>query len=264
MTMMKCFSQDNMEKDLYKIAIQNMGENTSKVFAGDALLKACQETYNETPDVFANEIKKRLSDSESHNIADLGSFKGELLQQIIGKLPSYDFKTIAVDINEDAIKDNQAETKIVADLKKLPFENKSVDVEIVRYVLQWNYWENQKKILQEVARTVKDFALIEHAGADSKEPDEYRKRAGSLFSGEEIPKLKRGENFFSSRKEIEDWLNDEGIKFERIEEKIINNVSEVYTERFGLSPEENIKTKEILGDKDFLIKTDWVIYPKNG
>lgn len=240
-----------------------MGENTSKVFAGDALLKASQETYNETITIFSNEIKKRLPNDKSYNIADLGSFKGELLQQIINILPNYKFETIAVDINENALKDNQAETKIIADLKKLPFEDKSVDVEIIRYVLQWNYWENQKKILQEVARTTKSFALIEHAGADSQEPDEYRKRIGSLFSGEEILKLKRGENFFSSRKEIEDWLKDEGIVFERIGEKIINNLSEVYTERFGLSTDEDIKMKELLGDKDFLVKTDWIIYPHN-
>ena len=57
-------------------------------------------------------------------------------------------------------------------------------------------------------------------------------------------------------------MTEEGIKFERINEKIIIDIAEIYSERFGLSEEEFIKTKEILADKNFFVQTDWVIYPK--
>lgn len=196
-------------------------------------------------------------------VADIGSFKGELLDSLIKILPEYKFKTIAVDINEKALEENSAEEKIFADASKLPFEDNSIDIEIVRFLLQWNSWEKQKEIIRQIARTTKEFALIEHGGADSIDSDEWRKNMDRLFEGKEVPKLKRGEHFFSSRDEIEQMMKEEGIRFERIREKVIQNIAEIYAERFGLSKEDYLKTKEILADKNFFIQTDWVIYPKN-
>jgi hypothetical protein len=84
-----------------------------------------------------------------------------------------------------------------------------------------------------------------------------------LFEGTEVPKLKRGENFFSSRDEIENMMKEDDISFERIGEKVIYNISDIYAERFGLTEEERMRTKEILADKDFFVQTDWIIYPKD-
>ncbi len=58
-------------------------------------------------------------------------------------------------------------------------------------------------------------------------------------------------------------MTEENIKFERIKEKIINNLSDVYTERYGLDIKESKKAKAIMGNKDFFVQTDWIIYPSN-
>jgi len=70
------------------------------------------------------------------------------LDELLKKLPGYKFQTTAVDINKVALINNQiAGQKIIADAEKMPFADKSVDVIIVRYMLQWNFAEKQKKIL---------------------------------------------------------------------------------------------------------------------
>jgi len=239
-----------------------MGERASRVFSGEAKTKATQEAYNKTPEVFSREIKNRLSPNREYTIADIGSFRGELLNNLLGLIPDYRFRTIAIDIDEDALNQNLLQEKRIANAEKLPFEDNSIDIEIVRFLLQWNNWERQKRIIREIARTVKEFALIDHGGADNRKTDEWRKKHDRLYNGVEVPKLKRKECFFSSRNEIEKTMKDNGIRFERIQEKTINDLSEIYSERFNLNAEESAKAKEILADKNFVIQTDWIIYPK--
>lgn len=242
--------------------IQNMGAGSERIFSGKAESKPVQELYNETQKLFSDEIRKRLLPNREYAIADIGSFKGELLKQVCDKLSEYRLKGVAVDINQNVLGDNIFEARIVGKAEQLPFEDESVDVEIMRYVLQWNYPENQKNILKEISRTIKEFALIEHVGAENEEPDEWRRRNDKLFDGSSVSRLKRGEHFFSSRNEIEQWMNEEGITFERIAERIIENGSEVYVERFDIDRAEMDKIKNILGDKDFFTKTTWIIFPK--
>lgn len=244
------------------VGIQDMGKNTSKVFYGEAKTKASQETYNETPGLLSNEIRKRLPSGKKYTIGDIESFKGELVNKLLQITPEYDFHTIAVDINERALSENNLDEKIIANAENLPFKDNSIDVSVVRFVLQWNFFERQKKIIKEIARTTRKFALIEHAGSENINPNLWRQKINLLFSGE-IPKLKRGEHFFSSRDEIEKIMAEENIKFERIKEKVINNLSDVYTERYGLDIKESKKAKAIMGNKDFFVQTDWIIYPSN-
>jgi hypothetical protein len=130
-------------------------------------------------------------------------------------------------------------------------------------VLQWNNAERQKKILKEISRIVSEFAIIEHSGADSNEADAWRERQDDLFSGKEVAKLKRGEHFFTSRDEMERWMCEVGIKFERAKDFVIEDMAIVFAERFNLTPEELAKTYEILGDRNYLPITDWIIYPKD-
>jgi hypothetical protein len=49
-----------MEKIEQKIEAQNMGENTSRVFSGEAVSKAAQETYTETQKNFCRRDKKTV------------------------------------------------------------------------------------------------------------------------------------------------------------------------------------------------------------
>lgn len=253
-----------MEKRETKIEAQDMGGNTSKAFSGEGTSKAVLETYSETPKEFAGEIKKHLLPQQEYTLADIGSFRGELLAQLVGQLPEYRFRSVAVDINKEALAKNPSLHKIAADVGKLPFKDGEIDIEIVRAVLQWNSWEHQKNIIKEIARTVKRFALIQHAGSENQNPDEWRERMDKLLSGEEIPKLKRAEHFFSSGEEIEQFMRESSINFERTKEKVIEGISDLYTERYGLSVEENIKAKSILGGKDFFVQTNWTIFPSKG
>lgn len=251
------------ENNLKKATPQEMGINTSKVFSGESELKPSREAYNETPVIFSEEIKKRLLPNKEYVLADIGSFKGELINKILELLPEYKFNTVAVDINEEALKQNNLKTKLVANADDLPFGDKSIDVEVVRFLLQWNSWEKQREIIKEIARTVKEFALIQHGGADSEDPDNWRFKMDQLLSGDTILKLKRGEHFFSSREEIEIIMKEEGIKFERTQEKIIDDIATIYSERYGLNKDEDKKTRDILGDKNFFIQTNWIIYSKD-
>lgn len=253
----------NIEQPNKTIA-QNMGDDASRVFSGETQSQVNKEMYGETAEFFANEIKRRLPvREEPYTIADIGAFQGELLEEVMNKLPEYKFTSIATDINEQALQKNSvSEGKVVTRAEKLPFADESIDIAIMRYVLVWNEPEKQKEILAELARTVKEFALVEHGGADIADTEEWRNRIGSLFSGNDVPKLKRGEHFFASRDEIEGWMQERGINFERLRDRIVQNMADIFIERYALDAENAEKTKEVLGDKNYVRQTDWIIYPQ--
>ncbi len=104
--------------------------------------------------------------NETESLKNLGEkssgvFKGELLGNILDKLPDYKFHTIAVDINGEALKENlSAQEKIISTLDKIPLKDKSIDVVFCRYVLAWNNPKKQQEILKEITRIVSGFAII--------------------------------------------------------------------------------------------------------
>lgn len=243
--------------------VQEMGDTTSKVFAGQYESETTREMYTETAEFFADEIRKRLNNEREYTLVDVSSFQGELMADTLKRLPEYRFHTIAVDVDHNALTNNVATTnRIVAAADNLPFSDHGIDIAMVRYVLQWNSAEKQKKILAELARTTKEFAIIEHIGSDVADTDGWRKHMDILVGGEAVSKLKRGEHFFSSRDEIEEWMKQAGIMFERIRDREIHDASNAYIERFALDENESEQTRQILGDKDFFRQTDWIIYPK--
>jgi ubiquinone/menaquinone biosynthesis C-methylase UbiE len=252
-----------MEEMKTHTEIQDMGTATSEAFNGSNENKAIQETYGETPQFFADEIQKRLQEKDKqYTIADVGAYKGELLGNLLQQLPDYNFETIGIDINNTALaENNSAQEKVVATADSLPFADHSIDTLIARYVLQWNNPDKQQKILAEMARVSKEFALIEHAGADISDPNPWREKTDELFSGVKIPKLKRGEHYYSSRDEVEKWLQDQGITFERLRERRIDNIADIFITRYMLSEEEAEIARQILGDRNYFIQTDWILLP---
>jgi len=255
---------ENIENldDINKIiSLKNQGEKSSVVFRGESNSLTTKQIYEESAEYFADIIKSKLSDkNKTYKLADLGSFKGELLGNILEKLHDYKFNTIAVDINKEALKENSsAQKKIIATLDKITLEDKSVDVAICRYVLQWNNQQKQQEILKEISRITKGFAIIQHAGADNENSDKWRERIDDLLDGEENPKLKRTSYYFSSRSEIENWMQENKINFERLMERRIEDASNIFIERYNLNDEESLKTKEILGDKNYIIQTTWLV-----
>jgi len=245
--------------------ILDMGRDTSVVFAGKAKSPANIEMYGQTADLFASEIRKKLlARQEAYSLLDVGSFQGELLSELLKKLPGYNMEATAVDANTVALRSNRAAKKVVvATAESLPFADKSFDIAIMRYVLQWNTEDVQKRILSELMRVVKGFILIEHVGCDPEEAKVWRDRLDVLFTGKDVPKLKRTNYLFSSRDEVEQWMKELNAHFERVRDRSLNDGADTYIERYALTTEEAQKTRELFGDRNYFQQTDWVVFPSS-
>lgn len=128
--------------------------------------------YTETASYFAEIIRNHLRPREQpYQMLDVGTFKGELLKNIIRDLgDGFHFHTTGIDINKEALSVNKVvENKVMADIAEMPFSDNAFDVSEARYVLTWNTPERQKSILQEINRVSNRFAILQHGGADRKE-----------------------------------------------------------------------------------------------
>jgi hypothetical protein len=56
-------------------------------------------------------------------------------------------------------------------------------------------------------------------------------------------------------------MTEENINFERIAERKVNEVSNVFIERWALNEVDSEKTNKILADKNYIIQTTWLITP---
>ena len=56
-------------------------------------------------------------------------------------------------------------------------------------------------------------------------------------------------------------MDCENIRYERVLSKKIQGLSQPFIERYSLSNEQASKLRGMLGDKDFLTQTTWIIYP---
>lgn len=236
------------------------GENSSKVFSGEMnKSETTKELYGQSAEFFAEIIRNKLTPDREYRLADLGCYGGELLQNILELLPDYRFHAIGVDCEKNLANNKSAEEKIIADLEEIPLTDRGVDIAISRYTLAWNDAEKQKEILKEISRIVCNFAIIQHAGADGENSNDWRAKFDDLFDGNEVSSCKRVGYYFSSREEIEKWMNENKIKFERIAERKVEEVSNVFIERWALNEEDSEKTRNILADKNYIIQTTWLI-----
>lgn len=213
--------------------------------------------YAESADLFAGLITNRLEKGE-YSLLDLGSHKGEFLEDLKSRLNGYSFETVAVDVNESDLKENQADKKIVADLTQIPIDDKSIDLTIARYAIAWNGIENQKRIIKEIGRVTKRMAVIQQQGSDPAHPCDLQAAANELFNGK-IPELKRDCFYFSSADEIEGWFRESGLAFERIQHRKVDNISELYIEKYKLEGDAAQEVRNILTEADYLWQTAWVI-----
>lgn len=244
--------------------IYDMGNATAGIFKGNSISNAIKEIYGESASLFANLIKSKLPDTEKeYTLLDIGSSKGELLADILTLLPEYHFDITVTDTNPDAVSQNCIDgKKIVADAESLPFDDKSIDLIIMRYVLQFNLIENQKNIINEVSRVTKGFAIVQHGGADSFDAESWREKIDKIFIDDDLPQIRRSGMFWSTAEEIENYMDSENIRYERILSKKIQGLSQPFIERYSLGNEQATKLRTMLGDKDFLTQTTWIIYPR--
>jgi len=236
---------------------KEQGINAEKIFHGENESEAVRLMYRESVGLFSNVIKSKLVPG-SYNLADLGSHRGEFLNDLTSLLPEYNFKTIAVDVNEDDLVLNIATEKVISDLTKILISDKSVEVTIARYALAWNNLENQKKILDEIKRITSKIAVIQHQGANPEIPEGLQNSSKLLFGGV-IPQLKRENFFFSNPRELEKYMKDIGLNYEILQDRNVPGLSDIFIEKYKLSPEESKKVKDILDGNDYVRQTTWIL-----
>lgn len=237
--------------------LKEQGLNAVNSFRGEATSEASRLVYNGSATLFSNVIKTELEPNK-YILTDLGSHRGEFLEDLLNLLPEYTFETIAVDVNSCDLKENKADKKFISDLSKLDMNDKSVDATIIRYALSWNDLENQKNIIKEIKRITKKIAIIQHQGANSEHPEELWNASRQLFSGT-VPKLKRDKFFFSTPKQVEEFMNELEITFEKVQEEEVKGLSDLLIEKYDLSEEDSHNTKDILKNSDYVVKSAWVL-----
>lgn len=253
------FNIDNPERTKKSEEIQGMGGKASESFIGGGN-KAIEELYGDSELYYADIIKEELTKRDKpYTFLDIGSYDGGFLKKVINALPEYNIETVATDINQKELVKNFAGKKVVASAEKLPLADESVDVATMRYVLHLNDKEKQEEILKEIHRVIKRYAIIEHAGADNEETDEWKKVIHGFYESKDIPEFKRTEFYFSSRNEIEALMDKNKIPFDRVMEKKVNNLSDTFITRFNMSEDSAKKTKERLAGKDHITRTIWLI-----
>lgn len=236
--------------------MSHQGLKASEVFSGKGQSGASKLFYNESADLFAGVIRKNFQPGQ-YSLADLGGHKGEFLNELLTKLPEYKFKSIIIDQESGLIPELKAD-KIVGNIKNTALPDKSIDLVILRYVLAWDTLEDQKLILAEIARICKGITIIQHQGADSSNPEPLQKALARLFSGE-IPDLKREEGFFTESKQIENWLNELGVNYEKIQERKIEPVSDLFIDKFGLIVSEQDWVKNVFSNCDYTNQSTFVL-----
>lgn len=232
-----------------------------KLFHGLSGNKTIKLVYGESADLFSKIITNTFKRGQ-YSLLDLGSHRGEFLDDVIKKLPEFTFSTTAIDINEEDIKINSAQNKITGAITNLPFDDKSFDITLARYCLAWNNVDDQIKILNEIKRVTKDIAIIQHQGADKNNPVPLQKASKALFSGS-VDLLKRDDFYFSTTNEIKQWLDNTGIKYEVVQERKVEGLSGLLIEKYSLDESNKKITKDILQDCDYILQSTFVLDFRN-
>lgn len=232
------------------------GTNAGKVFHGQTKSRASQIFYSESAPLFSKIIKEKLEPG-TYSLVDLGGHKGEFLSELSSSLPEYIFESIVVD-KIDGLDPHVTAQKIVADIINAPLSDKSADIVILRYVLPWDSFENQKLILSEAKRLCKKLCIIQHQGADSADPAPMQQAALKLFQGNP-PKLKRENGFFTESKQVEKWMDELQMPYKRVLERKVETLSETFVEKFELDEQEAAIVRDVLKGCDYIMQTTWVL-----
>lgn len=242
----------------------NMGPNASRFFSGTVSdSDVIDRLFNQSASLFADVIRKSTTEYDSViALLDIGSYKGEFATSIISMIKDKSFVITAVDSNSTVLAENKiALFKVEAPAYALPLLDKTYDVSIMRYVLHWNSWENQKKILSEAIRVTKGIFIVQHLGSDVVDNFEWNKRMQEVVGGI-VPKLYRPDAYFSSSNEIEEYVKEFPVSVVRLQNRRIEKPSIGYQKRFDLSDSDFRRVQEILGDKDYIMQTTWLISRK--
>jgi len=239
------------------------GPNASKTFSGEAReISAVREMYGESADLFAHIFEKEFDrlGRKSFGMADLGAHKGDLLRDVLARLSRYNIETIAIERDSNVLNQNDvADRRICADLKRIPLPDGSVDVAFMRYVLQWNEYPDQEMIVSELNRIIRDMAIIQHLGPDNSNANKWRDIVHKILDGKMVPILKRDRYLFSSCEEVEAIFKKLRINFERVQERMIQDLSETFITKFDLHGRDADTVRDVLRGSDYIMQTAFVI-----
>ena len=231
------------------------GSNASPMFRGKGKSRAAELFYNESADFFADIIRNNIKPG-TYSLADLGGHKGEFLAELLTKLPEYNFESTV--IYREAGLESGVGKKVVGDIRSTPFSDKSIDVVILRYVLAWNLLADQLLVLKEISRICRGICIIQHQGADSSDPKPLQEASAKIFGGI-VPRLKRDNGYFTESKQVERWLEEIGVIYEKIQERKIETLSETFIEKFNLSVEEADIIKNALCGCDYIMQSTYIL-----
>lgn len=237
--------------------MNNQGENSEKTFHGIGSVGAIKLFYGESASLFAKIIRANYKPGK-YTLADLGGHKGELLADILKELPEYEFDAIIIDRVAGLDDKNIKTRKIVGNIINSEIANKSIDIVIMRYVLPWDAYDKQKLIIQETQRICRGITIIQHQGAPDDNPRLLQEASLKLWSGI-VPVLKRDYGFFTEAKKVEKWMDELNIKYEKIDQKYIETLSEMFIEKFKLNENDANKTIELLKGCDGITITTWLL-----
>jgi len=240
--------------------MKNQGKNASPLFKGMSQSREATLFYGESVDLFAQIVKKNFVPG-TYTLADLGGNKGEFLSKVTEKLPEYSFKSYVVDVNLGIEIGLNAE-KIDGNILENKFEDKSIDIVFLRYALSWNPFDKQKDVLKEVSRICKGVTIIQHQGYNDVQISEQDKVFSKIFDGR-IPEIARNDYFPTNLSQVEKWMSELGLRFSRVQNRKVENISNLFIEKYRLNEKDAQLIKDILSGCDYLMQTCWVLDFRN-
>ncbi len=245
-----------MEKKL------NMRGQT-EIFAGKARRETTVKFYAESPVLFAQIVKENIKPG-NYKMADLGGAGGGLCGNLVNLLNDYQFEIDAYDVDTDSLKENKvAKHTYHADLANLPAESRYYDISIMRYVLQWNTIEDQRKIIKEVARITKGIAIIQHCGPQDSNKNEWRANSDGFINGSGISRITRKDYLYTSPTEVEEIFKENNINYKQVQYRRIDAYIDIFIERYDLTEEESNLVRTMVADKNYIFQTTWLLDFRN-
>lgn len=156
------------EKDLAESARRQDIETAKRALGGKGA-KALEEMYQgffgsrENCEMFAQHIPEAMYATEHPVIVDAGSSQGILGNYVREKFEQHgrNAELILIDTNAIAMEQSPVQaTKIVGNLVENPLPSESVDLVILRCVLQYAEAKDQIRILEEIKRVLKPGGVL--------------------------------------------------------------------------------------------------------
>lgn len=230
---------DDVGKNFRNVSINPQSEITRAIY----------EKYNP---VIADAISRRFPEQSTLSCLELGGGAGALVKEVKKLLPGKNLVFTNVDRSEELLKaDAYSEHKILQAIEDIdPHVIGKFDVILVRYVLNYNNPDNQKRIIGKIKELLKPSGIfiLHHVGAgDSK----HKSLLNKLFSTDVVSKkLLRSQPYWTTWQEQLNCLHEASLTTTVLTQYNIP-IGSLYKERYELTNTEEEKLHTFLGKYDF-------------